>query len=83
MPDAPEITDAEFDAGKFFSPLQKKALAYFAAHRDPQSLDRLAKALGAPAAGLKEELAELEEIGLIETKLIDGRDFYRGKPGPA
>ena len=83
MSEAPDISDAEFDAGRLFTPLQKRILSHFDRDRDPCSLEKLAKSLAVPAAALKDELAGLEEVGLIEAKLIEGNDFYRGKPGPA
>ena len=83
MAEAPEISDAEFDAGKFFTPLQKRILSHFDRDHDPCSLEKLAKSLAVAPDALKEGLSGLEEVGLIESKLIEGRDFYRGKPGPA
>lgn len=83
LPEGPEITDAEFDAGRLFTPLQKRALRFLAVRRDPVSLDRLANALHAAPAELKGELADLGRAGLIETKVIEGHEFYRTKPGRA
>jgi predicted transcriptional regulator len=80
MAGAGDITNEEFDAGKVFTPLQKTALAYMEGNRAPHALEAVAKAVRAKPDDLREGLAELADLGLIEAKTIDGRDFFRIKP---